>query len=101
MNRLDEQQQRRNGDINAIMSGFVSDNPLFRFQAICGAVNNNRFNDAIQHQLIRLAEDDDVIIGYSISQLAVAALDRFGAVKYKGTDDTVRKLLQAEKWFDR
>lgn len=101
MNRLDEQQQRRNGNLNAIMSGFMSDNPLFRFQSICGAVNNDVFNDAVKYQLVSLTDDPDVIMGYSISQLAIAALDRFKVAKYKGNDTTIKKLLLAEKWFDR
>lgn len=100
MSRLDEQ-QRRNGNLNAIMSGFISENPLYRFQAICGAVNHDVFNDAVKRQLIILADDSDVIIGYSISQLAIAALDRFNVSKYMGNDNAVIKLIQAEKWFDR
>ena len=101
MNHTDEQKLRRNGDPNAIMSGFISKNPLFRFQAICGAINHRVFNDAVKHQLMKLTDDPDVIIGYSISQLAIAALDRFGVSKYEGNDNSVIKLIQAEKWFDR
>lgn len=101
MNHLDEQQMRRNGDLNAIMSGFISQNPLFRFQAICGAINHGVFNDAVKYQLIKLADDPDVIIGYSISELAIAALDRFGVSKYEGNDSAVIRLIQAEKWFDK
>ena len=100
MSRLDEQ-QRREGNIDAIMSGFISSNPLFRCQAICGAVNNNKINDAIKHQLMLMTDDTDMIMGYSISQLAIAALDRFKIKQYKGDDSTVLKLIQAEKWFDK
>lgn len=92
---------RRNGDLNAIMDGFMSDGALYRFQAICGAVNNTVFNDAVKKQLTRLTDDGSVIMGYSVSQLAIAALAKFGASKYTGTDQKVKDLIQAKKWFDK
>ena len=96
-----DEQLRRSGNLSAIMDGFMSDGALYRFQAICGAVNHNVFNDSVKNQLIRMTNDGTVIMGYSISQLAIAALDRFGIAKYSGNDETVKRLIQAEKWFDR
>ena len=98
---LHEEVNRRNGDINAIIEGLISKSSLFRLQGICGAVNNNVCNSAIKNQLMRLTNDGTVVSGYSISQLAIAALDRFGIEKYEGDDSTVLNLLRAEKWFDR
>lgn len=96
-----DEQLRRSGDLTAIMDGFMSDGALYRFQAICGAVNNNVFNDAVKQQLIRLTNDGTVIMGYSVSQLAIAALDRFRVNKYTGDNETIKGLIKAKKWFDR
>lgn len=96
-----DEQLRRSGNITAIMDGFMSDGALYRFQAICGAVNHNVFNDAVKNQLIRLVNDGAVIMGYSVSQLAIAALDKFGVKQYTGDDETTKELIKAEKWFDR
>lgn len=96
-----DEQLRRSGNVSAIMDGFVADGALYRFQAICGAVNHNIFNDAVKKQLIRLADDGTVIMGYSVSQLAIAALDKFKARKYTGDDETIKVLIQSDKWFDR
>ena len=100
MPRRDEQ-LRRSGDLSAIMDGFVSDGALFRAQAICGAVNHNVFNDAVKKQLIRLTDDGTVIMGYSVSQLAIAALDKFKVRKYTGDDESIKILIEADTWFDR
>ena len=96
-----DDQLRREGNLNAIMKGFVSKSPLNRLQAICGAVNHSVFNDAVKTQLIRLKDDPDVVMGYSISQLAIAALHKFNVIEYTGNDETVKMLVNTKIWFDR
>ena len=92
--------KRRNGNLEAILDGMISDNPIFKLQAICGAVNNNVFNKAIKTQLERLTKDGEVVIGYSISQLAIAALDRLADIRYEGRDQTIIELIKSRKWFE-
>lgn len=99
LSRIDEL-LRRSGDYNAIISGLESRNPIFRFQAICGIVNHQVFDRSIRDHLIELQNDNTRIIGYKISQLATAALKKFG-VPYSGDDITILKLIEAPKWFDR
>lgn len=99
MARLDEI-QRRNGDIDAIIAGLLSDSALFQVQSICGAVNHNTCSDAIKQQLIRLTDNGNVICGYSVSQFSIAALDKLFGIKYTGDDVAIIKLLKANKWFE-
>ncbi len=100
MSHLDET-QRRKGNLDAIMDGFISKSPLYKMQSICGAVNHRVYNDAIRKQLDSLKSDGTTVMGYSLSQLAIAALDRFGAIQYAGNDPSVIALIKAEKWFDQ
>ena len=93
-------QLRREGNLTAIMDGFTSQSPLSRLQAIAGAVNHKVFNDAVDHQLLRLTEDDDRVMGYKISQLAIAALVRSGKAKYTGDDTTIIRLIASDRWFE-
>ena len=99
MNPFDDQ-LRRSGDLQAILAGLESDNPLSKLQAICGAINHQVFNQRIKDGLLRLQNDYTMIIGYKISQFAVAALDRFDVSKYGGDDRTIKDLIDAPKWFD-
>ena len=98
---LRNDQLRREGNLDAIMSGFISKNPLSTFQAICGSVNHNVYNESIKKQLNELTGDPDIILGYSISQLAIAALHKFENVKYEGEDIIIQRLIEAPKWFDK
>lgn len=97
---MKEEQKRRHGDLDAIMKGLESKSSVFRAQAICGAVNNRVFNDVINKHLRSLATDETKVMGYSISQLAIAALDKFGIEEYRGDDPTIIRLREIEKWFD-
>lgn len=95
-----DDQMRREGNINAIMDGFMSNNPLSKLQSIAGAVNHSVMNDAIKHQIEALIDDPSIVMGFRISQLAIAALSKFKFIRYKGDDPTIIKLIQANKWFE-
>lgn len=87
-------------DLQAILAGLESENPLSKLQSICGAINHHVFDQRIKEGLLRLQNDYTMIIGYKISQLSVAALDRFGIFEYHEDDQTIIKLIKSEKWFD-
>ena len=90
----------RDGDIDAIIEGMMSDAGIYRAQAIVGAVNNKVIDSVIEEQLYKLKNDDLVVIGYSISDFAVAALDKFGIEKYIGNDPGILLLIENDKWWD-
>lgn len=93
-------QLRRDGDPIAIMDGFASPSPLSRMQAIAGAVNHNVFSDAVIQQFVKLTKDTSQVMGYKVSDLAIAALDRSGIIEYNGDDVTIRWLINSDKWFE-
>lgn len=88
------------GDLNAIMEGFLSEAGFYRAQAIISVVNNNLMNDAIKKQLYKLRNDNLRIIGYSISDFATAALDKFDIEKYRGDKPSIISLINSDKWFE-
>lgn len=99
MPRLDEV-KRRSGDTEAILQGLASKSPVFRFQAICGAVNHRVYLPEVLDRIIALTNDDERVMGYSVSMLAQAALARAGVMEYEGNDDRVLTLIQTPVWFD-
>ena len=99
MPRLDEV-KRRNGDTEAILQGLASKSPIFRFQAICGAVNHSVYLPEVLDRIKTLTNDDERVMGYSVSMLAQAALVRAGVAEYGGDDSRVLRLIQTPVWFD-
>ncbi len=92
--------KRRKGDRAAILDGLVSKSPVFRFQAICGAVNHNLHEQEVVARIEALVDDNAEIMGYPISALAVAALAKLGKAVYQGKDRTIKQLIDAPLWFD-
>ncbi len=90
----------RSGDINAIMDGFLHKGQLYNVQSIASCVNHSIYNDAIETQLNRLSLVSGDILGYDVSDYANAALVKLGGYKYSGKREEVRKLINADKWFD-
>lgn len=94
-------QLRREGDLGDIMRGFASASPVSKLQAISGSINHNVYNKSIREELNRLTDDQEIILGYHISQLAIAALHRFENTRYEGDDVIVQRLIEAPKWSDK
>lgn len=92
--------KRRNGDVGAILDGLVSKSPLYRLQAICGAVNHSIRNERVLDGIKALVNDDEIIVGYKISALAIAALVKFGKAEYQGKDSDILAFIDAQTWFE-
>ena len=93
--------KRRNGNPDAILAGLASKSPIYRFQAICGAVNHNVRSEKIIDRISTLTDDKEIVMGYSIAMLAKSALAKFGISKYKGDDERIKTLIHTDIWFDR
>ena len=92
--------KRRNGDTEAILKGLASNSPVFRFQAICGAVNHRVYMAEVLDWMKILTNDDERVMGYSVSMLAKAALAKAGVQEYEENDSRILTLIQTPIWFD-
>lgn len=88
------------GNLDGIMEGFFSEGAIYRAQAIISVYNHRLMNDAIKRQLFRLSTDNNRVIGYAVSDFALAALNAFGIQKYEGDDPGIMSLIKATKWFE-
>ena len=95
-----EMNKRRSGDQSAVIAGLKSENPIHRFQAICGAVNHDVRNKDVIHLIENLTNDSEIVLGYKVGILAVAAIDRLSVSKYQGDDPRIKALIDAPVWFD-
>lgn len=77
----------------------TSTNPNGVVLGIASAVKNKPDDDNILNALKDLKESRLIVFGFSISQMATAALDLIGAEKYYGDEIRVHQFIESRFLF--
>ena len=93
---LDEMQH---GDKIAILNGLSHSGAIYRMNAVAyAAIFKINGEEAIKR--LRALKNDNVdIMGYLVSDFAIASLDMLGAEKYNGADSRVKELIESRFIF--
>jgi hypothetical protein len=96
-------QRMVDGNIDAIIDGFISSSVLDNANAIAQAYLHNMRTKNIEVQLRRLSGDSACLfghnVGYRISHFADAALHLLGFETYTGSDQYVLNLIESKFSF--
>lgn len=76
-----------------------STNPNATIIGIAAVVKNKPDNDDIISALKDLKESRMIVFGYSIRQMAIAALDLIGVEKYDGDEKTINAFIESKFLF--
>ena len=91
------------GDLNAIIEGFISSGVLDNVNAITQAYLHDMRTKNVEIQLRRLSGDSSCLFGhnagYRVSHFADAALHLLGFETYTGTDQFVLTLIESKFSF--
>lgn len=87
------------GDKKTILYGLRHSGALIRINGIVFACVHKYADTNIVAQLIRLTKDNDTVMGYSVSQFAIAALDVLDIEKYDGKDEQIIDLINSNFVF--
>lgn len=85
---------RRTYGVNTILSKLRSDNPIGNVRAIVACVGRNSCTADEAKAITMLAEKNDIVLGYSVSEFAHAAMDMLQIRQYTGDDSNVKALIK-------
>lgn len=77
-----------------IINKLTHSGAAFRAVGIADCVKSNIHSSDVIELLVNLKSDNVNLIGCTVSQSAIAALDVLGVEKYEGDDSTVISLIQ-------
>lgn len=82
--------------MSSIQNRLTSQNPYSVVRGIIACIGSNYVDSFAIAELKRIAEfDNRVVIGFCISELAIAALHLIGVAKYTGENATILDLIRA------
>lgn len=87
------------GDKEILMDALTSTNPNATVIGIAAVVKNKPDDDDIINALKDLKESWMIIFGYSIQQMAIAALDLIGVEKYDGDEVRIHDFIESKFLF--
>ncbi len=80
------------GDVDAMKTGLFSDNPYYRMDALIWLSYHNLSVPELIDRIKQLKSDTAVLMGYTISNYAIAALSALNVERYNGTDAVQQEL---------
>lgn len=87
------------GEKIMLLDALRSTNPNAAILGIASVVKNKSDDDDILNAIKNLKESRMIILGYSISELAIAALDLIDAEKYDGEEKKILGLIESRFEF--
>ncbi len=81
------------------MGKLIHSGAAFRANGIADCVKYHVTSFDIVEQLKKLKNDQVMVIGWTVSQCAIAALDVLGEEKYSGKDPNVLSLIKGFRTF--
>lgn len=87
------------GEKNIVMDALKSLNSNATIIGIAAVVKNKPDDEDIINALKALKESRMIIFGFSIRQIAIAALDLIGVEKYDGDEKIIRAFIESKFLF--
>ena len=82
------------GDLNLIFECLQSQNELVRMDALLWAAYHGFSESNVASRIIELKNDDTAVMGFTVSDYAIAALDRLNIEKYSGKDFRMEEFIR-------
>lgn len=83
------------GDAEVIKKCLFSASKYARIDAIRWATYHHMESSDIVARIVELKNDDSVFFGYTVSNFAIAALEKMGIEKYEGDDEYQKDLIES------
>ena len=91
-NRVTEICRMIRGNQKTILDGLFSNNPYLRMDAILWLTYHKMKTHAIIEKLRELKNDEFFLMGFTVGNYAIAALEVLGVESYTGNDEYQKKL---------
>ncbi len=87
------------GNVKAVLSAVKSEKEILVMNAIIAGVHCNLLNKEFIDELHKQTENNTVLMGHHISNVAIAALDILKIKKYEGDESLINRMIETKLSF--